>query len=428
MTKISDTQWTFTLMGPFNLVDNLNYRYCRNDACGLADDMTSMGNTAIGYSLTSQAEAQSINDTVTNWFGWQPATAPTTLVAPSISSRGSDFVTGAYLTNRYSIFEAIYADRAFQNLIDIHSNTVIIPIEWTINSFTPVLINPIAGNNPLWKDALSIIQKAQSKGLEIWLAPNIEIGTYALGQWNQQTLSPTWQQEFSQAYGEFLVYTADLAAYMNVKGIILPTDIVHIQTISNYNDISNNIQSTSNQYLNTLKEHFQGAYFLEIADETLMDAPITTKVDGFLVRTGLNLGVEQASIEELQPAFSQFFDGSIYPYYESQSKPIWIGLDYPSATGAENGCVQYGDECIDFQILNYLNSDLQAAVSIDSDTQANLYQAALAVINQTSWVQGLVTYGYNPQVAIQDASSSIRGKSAADVLWYWNPRMLGLTQ
>ena len=159
-----------------------------------------------------------------------------------------------------------------------------------------------------------------------------------------------------------------------------------------------------------------------------MEATITTKVDGFLVRTDLNLNVEQASIEELQPAFSQFFDSSIYPYYESQSKPIWIGLDYPSATGAETGCVQFGDECIDFQILNYLNSDLQSTVSIDSETQANLYQAALAVINQTSWVQGLVTYGYNPQVAIQDASSSVRGKSAADVLWYWNPRLLGLIQ
>ncbi len=425
MSKVSDNQWTFTLLGPFNLINNLSYRYCRNDACGLADDMASMGNIAEGNPLSSSPDAQVIEDVVENWYGWQPANTPTTLVAPPIVSRGSDFVTGAYLSNRYSLFEAIYADRAFQNLVDIHSNTVIIPIEWTLNTFSPVLIDPLPGTNPLWKDALSIIQKAQSRGLKVWLAPNIEIGTSALGDWNQQTISPTWQQEFTQAYGEFLVYTADLGTYMDIEGIILPTDVVHIQTITNYDDFSNTIQSATNQYFNTLKEHFSGSYYLEIADETLLDNPVTAKVDGFLVRTDLNLDVEQSSIEALQPAFSQFFDGSIYPYYEAQSKPIWIGLDYPSAAGAENGCVQFGDECIDFQILNYLNSDMQTSVSIDFVTQANLYQAALAVINQSAWVQGVVTYGFNPQVAIQDASSSVRGKPAADVLWYWNPRMLG---
>ncbi len=428
MSKVSDTQWTFTLFGPFNLIDNLGYRYCRNDACGLADDMVSMGNTAKGYALSSSPDAQVIENEVEAWYGWQPDSSPTTLVAPPISARGTDFITGGYLSNRYSLFEAIYADRAFQNLVDISANTVIIPIEWTLYSFSPVLIDPIAGDNPLWKDALSIIQKAQSKGLKVWLAPNIEIGSYALGQWNQQTISTTWEQEFTQAYGEFLIYTADLAAYMDIEGVILPTDVVHIQTITNYDEFSKTILNATNQNLNTLKEHFVGNFYLEIADEALLENPIIEKMDGFLVRTDLNLGVEQTSIEALQQAFAQFFDSSIYPYYESQSKPVWIGLDYPSASGSENGCIEFGDECIDFQILNYFNSDMQTSVSIDFETQANLYQAALAAINQTAWVQGIVTYGFNPQVAIQDASSSVRGKPAADVLWYWNPRLLGITQ
>ncbi len=426
MTKVSDTQWTYTLYGPFQLINSLNYRYCRNDACGLADDMVAMGNTAEGYQLTASGETQVVQDVVKNWYGWQTPSDPTMLVAPSIAAREAGFITGAYLSNRYNLFEAIYAERAFQNLTEIHANTVIIPIEWTIESFSPVLINPIAGDNPLWKDALSLIQKAQNKGLQVWLAPNLEISSIAMNQWNQQDITITWEQEFTQAYGEFLIYAADLAAYMGVGGVILPTNVVHLQFVTNDEDFSTNMHATADQYFDTLNNHFSGLFYLEITDDSLLNHPITTKVDGYVVRTNVDLGVTEASIEATQPAFQEFFNRSVYPYYEAQSKPIWIGLDYPSADGAENGCINFDDECIDFQILSYLNSDMQASVSIDMTTQADLYQAALGAINQTPWVQGVITYGFNPQVAIQDASTSVRGKPAADVLWYWNPRLLGI--
>ncbi len=62
---------------------------------------------------------------------------------------------------------------------------------------------------------------------------------------------------------------------------------------------------------------------------------------------------------------------------------------------------------------------------VDLLVQVDLYQAALTAINDTSWVQGVVSNGFYDIVALQDASSSVRGKPSADVLWYWFPRMTG---
>jgi hypothetical protein len=59
--------------------------------------------------------------------------------------------------------------------------------------------------------------------------------------------------------------------------------------------------------------------------------------------------------------------------------------------------------------------------------QADIYQALLMAVNERPWIGGFISRGYYPPVVVQDASASIHGKPAADVLWYWYPRFLGIT-
>jgi hypothetical protein len=40
----------------------------------------------------------------------------------------------------------------------------------------------------------------------------------------------------------------------------------------------------------------------------------------------------------------------------------------------------------------------------------------------------VVSRGYYPPAALRDKSASVHGKPAADILWYWFPRMLGVVQ
>jgi len=65
---------------------------------------------------------------------------------------------------------------------------------------------------------------------------------------------------------------------------------------------------------------------------------------------------------------------------------------------------------------------------VDLVTQVELYNSAFKAINETEWVNGIISQGYNPQVAIMDSSSSTRGKPAIGVFWYWFPRMLGINK
>ena len=111
--------------------------------------------------------------------------------------------------------------------------------------------------------------------------------------------------------------------------------------------------------------------------------------------------------------------------FETTSKPVYLDFEFPSAIGAESGCVSFGEECLDFDLLNLAGPELRSTIPVDLSVQVDLYQAALTAINDTPWVQGVVSNGFYDIVALQDASSSVRGKPAADVLWYWFPRMTG---
>jgi hypothetical protein len=65
---------------------------------------------------------------------------------------------------------------------------------------------------------------------------------------------------------------------------------------------------------------------------------------------------------------------------------------------------------------------------VDLQQQADIYDAVFNAVNARSWVGGLVSRGYFAPAALQDKSASIHGKPAADLLWYWFPRLLGSTQ
>ncbi len=88
------------------------------------------------------------------------------------------------------------------------------------------------------------------------------------------------------------------------------------------------------------------------------------------------------------------------------------------------GCVQLPSACPDLSVVGLPGINYPGA-SLDLSEQVDIYNAALNAINGREWIVGFVSRGYYPPVAVQDLSASIHGKPAADVLWYWFPRMLG---
>jgi hypothetical protein len=49
----------------------------------------------------------------------------------------------------------------------------------------------------------------------------------------------------------------------------------------------------------------------------------------------------------------------------------------------------------------------------------------MVAINSRKWIDGIFSRGYYPPAAVQDFSPSVHGKPAADILWFWYPKLLG---
>lgn len=424
MLQTSEFQWTYRLFGPYHLVGKIDYRICRNDACGSADDESAPVN---GYSFDTASLPQVLNVNVTQWKGWNQEIDAPSLVAPEILNRGSDFIAGFSFSDNYNVYTPLYVESAYKNILGVNANTIVIPIKWTLQSLNPVIFSPVTGKNPLWKDLVLMIQKAQNQGLRVWLSPEIELSPLAVKQFVQEDLSNNWQQNFSFSYAEFIIFSADLANYMNIEGVIYPTDIQHLDNFENYATLSGIMVDEIIANFGNIRKRFSNKLFLSLNGSQITNETLLNSVDGFLITPKLNFVESTYVREDYQTTFKAYLDEEILVNYSKYEKLIFIGLNFPSVKGAERGCVLTEEVCYDYDIINNLDMGLQtSSFEVDLLNQVDLYNAAFIAINETEWVNGIISQEYNSQVAIMDSSSSVRGKPAIGVFWYWFPRMLGI--
>jgi hypothetical protein len=99
-----------------------------------------------------------------------------------------------------------------------------------------------------------------------------------------------------------------------------------------------------------------------------------------------------------------------------------LGIDYPSIQSATKGCIQTDALCLPFSAIKPLEDSFPVH-AVDLDGQVVIYSAILSEINSMKWIDGFISRGFYPPVALLDKSSSVYGKPASDILWYWFPRL-----
>ncbi len=425
MWQTGDYQWTYQLFGPYHLVSKIDYRFCRNDACGSADDASAPVN---GYSFDTTSLPQQLNVNVSHWKSWNQEVEVPSLNAPEINFRGDNFIAGFSFSDQYNVNTPIYVESAYKNILGVNANSIVIPVKWTLQSLNPVILAPITGQNPLWKDLVLMIQKAQNLGLQVWLSPEIELSPKAVKQFVQEDFTTNWQENFSTLYSEYTIFSADLANYMNIEGVIYPTDILHLYKFQNYATLSEIMTSTTLSNMDDIKTRFKNNVFISFKGSELSENAILDEVDGYVITPKLDFEESDFVGENYQETFKAYLDEEVFSNYSEYGKEIFIGLNFPSVKGVERGCILSEEICYDFDIINNLGENLDnASFEIDLLSQVNIYHAAFNAINETEWINGVISQDYNPQVAIMDLSSSVRGKPAIGVFWYWFPRMLGNT-
>ena len=432
MWSLGNDRWLYVLYSPFNMFSHAGYRYCRNDECGVTDDLVTKGFNTKGFPFTTSRIAQTFEDDIQKWNWLDPPGSPTTVVASDIQARGSTFMAGVELLSKYQPPWQSYMNIGIQKIQELGSNWVILTPTWRYTRNNPPVLEIVPGKDPLWMDLNQTVNLSQHQNLKIALFPQTIYDPDPSLWWQSAKKDSGWWQNWFERYRTFILHHADFASQNNLSALIiggpdvlpaLPGGLLDNGSPSN---VPGDVDEKWRQLLRDIRTRFGGKLawamgypngfkqipgFLSDLDFVyiLWSAPLTT--------------VSNPNMTDLANEFGRLLDTDILPFQASIDKPITIAIDYPSIDGAGMGCINAGNLCLPFNVFDQPFIDIPG-VNIDLAEQTDIYNASLSAINQRPWITGIISRGFYPPAAVQDKSSSIHGKPASDVLWYWFPKIL----
>jgi hypothetical protein len=431
MWPLGNNRWTYRLSSPLYMLGSFGYRYCRNDQCTAAGDLqTAAANQSrrVSTSLTTENR----QDTVRAW-SWLPESDPATVTALPIRPRTAGFWTGVEFSSEYHPSWQAYYPATFTGLQSINTSIVVLTPTWTARTNNQSLnFAPIPGRNPLWADNAQITQLARATNLNVALYPMPALRPTASEFWLTAPRNSSWWEDWFSRYRAFALYHADLATQAGARVLILGGESIApslpggLLANGQPSDVPADAESRWRNLIVEVRARFNGQLlWAHPYRTTLGTAPaFIDQFDGIYLLWSAPLAANGQNLDAYLAEANRRMDEEVFPFVSAVRKPVVIAVDYPSARGAAQGCIQAGGSCLDSTLLNPTNPDIPA-VPIDLKGQADLYQAMLIAVEQHSWVSGFIARGYYPPVSLTDKSSSVRGKPAADLLWYWYPRFLG---
>jgi hypothetical protein len=424
MWKTGKNQWAFTLYSPYEYLDKSQFRFCRNDQCGYADDDLTAGFDANGYilDLKSAGKTRKIEYIVENWVGLNNISYEIEKSTKSISN--DNFIKGIEFTNIYDFKWLPYLDWGFIDAAISGANNIAFSPSWVIGNDVHPTAEYLPGINPSYQDILKIYNYAQDAGLTLTLYPKLMFSNQTIDDyWSNASLSYNWWLEWFSQYERFILNYANFAQKNKIEVFIfggesiLPALPHGILSNGNPSNTPYIFPEKWTALAEKVRAEYSGKIIFSIPSYIAedIDHEFLTQVDAILVENASALTSSSSpSIDELKYRFEQVLDQSIYKMYARFQKPIIIGIKYPSMNGSASDCINYDTSCLDL-----VDSMSTGIVPIDLEEQADIYTAILDTIIDRSWITGVISQGYYPAVTVMDASISARGKPAMDVLSYY---------
>jgi hypothetical protein len=434
MWSTGTNRWSYKLFGPLNIVGSFGYRYCRNAQCDAADDAQTPGPNAHGRTVSPSIAPQDLVDTVNQWV-WNQKTGSASLVATTIQSRGTGFMAGVEFQSYYDPNLPTFNTRALQNIQGIGSNWVIYTPTWTYTRNNPLTFVEQPGKDAFWSDTINLVAQARAINLNVALFPQPRFATNANDFWKTAPRDGAWWNTWFDHYRAFAVHFADIATLSGAQGLIIGGDWVAPAlpggTLADgtASGVPADAEARWKTVIAEVRQHFRGNLLFALPYDTGVIQPpinVLTDTDGVYLLWFAKLS-DQANPNkaDLLAEAGRLLDNNVAPVQTQVNKPFIIALSYPSSTYSATGCIPNGSGgCLDWKALNRPNDDI-SNVNLDIQQQVDIYDAMFNAINARSWVSGLVSRGYFSPVVLLDKSASLYGKPAADLLWYWFPRLLG---
>lgn len=435
MWPIGNNRWVYKLYSPLSILGSFGYRYCRAGQCGSADDVATMGDSSRGRDVTTSLAPQDIIDTVSAW-AWLGNTQPGSLVGTPVNVRQQGFVAGVELQPTQHPNWVTSMPQAMQNIHALGSNWVVLTPTWTYENAYPLVLAPVPGKDAFWNDTYRMVNQARALNMNVAVFPTPRFATNADDFWASAPKNADWWQSWFDHYRAFIINYADLATQSGAQTLIMGGD--WLEPAMPAGTLADGVTSSSvpsdaetrwKAIITEVRSHFRGKILWALPyDKEYVNTPLgfLSDIDGIYLLWSVKLADSpNPSKADMTDEAGRLLDTNVSPVASLIGKPIIIALAYPSASGAAIGCLSDGrGGCLHWTQLSPPNPDV-SSVTLELQLQADIYESVLTAINGRQWVGGVVSRGYYPPTILQDKSASIHGKPAADVLWYWYPRMLG---
>ena len=410
-------QWVYQLYSPLNMLGNFEYRYCRNDQCGVADDVqTAQGKP--GRPVATSLAPQDLQDTVSGWSMFQPAPVPA--VSGQATARQAGFWAGVEFVPGYDPTWQAWLPLAIQDIKSRSANWLVLRPSWSVSRTSPMVFSPVPGTDPLWADTLDTANHARASSMSVALFPTVNLPGDSSKWWQSAPRDQVWWDTWFNLYAAFAVYHADLAAKSSAQALILGGNWILPalpggQVKGTSSGVPADAETRWESVMAQVRQHFSGQVLWAASyPGGLQSVPAFAKnLDGIYLLWYAPL--TGTSVDDLKASAGQLLDTDIQPFQTVEGKPVILAAAYPSADGSAGAKAST-------QVL-FQPGSTQLPVNLQA--QADVYQALLEAVNGRSWLGGFVSRGYYPPAAFQDASASPYGKPAEDVLAYWFGKFLG---
>jgi hypothetical protein len=398
MWQAGPNEWVYVLSSPLDILSEVRYRYCRNGVCGQE--------TVAEGVFTKSSDVQYYQDTIAGWPNWSPSDIPTVVPSLEIEGRGASFRAGVELAPVYRPRWSDYQEKGIKGVKDLNGNLMVITPTWSYTQADPPMLEAVPGSDGLRHDWLVVGDTAQRSGVPLAIFPSIQYPSTREDWWTGVSPDLNWWFSWYDRYQTFLLHHARIAHQTGAQALIIggpditPSFPNGVLPDGSPSRVPAEAESRWREIIREVRRVYSGQLWLALpyTGSLLSPPPFAQAFDGiYLLWSPSMPALEDDTADEIAGAAKTMLERDIRPLRYNTGRPVVIAVDFAS-------------------------SDQDGKPNLHK--QADLYNIMLSAINEVPWVNGFISRGYNATLAQQDATSSINGKPAWNVLWYWYPRLL----
>lgn len=425
--------WRFILISPLEILGTIQYRICRADQCGIADDIATAGLNPVGNMVNPSTLPQTILYTVPAWSWLESSPTQASIPNVTVQSHGSDFFAGIGFDPSYNPSWSSQIDDAIVMVDNLGANWLVFSPTWSLSSISLPLFDIQPSQDILLVDLLSYISRADELGLNIGLNPVPQFTVHSEQWWLDSTRDFSWWVVWFDQYSEFILHHADIASQNKLDALLLGGDWILPALPSgklvdgSASGVPADAELRWRTLLEQVRTRFQGSliWILPYPEGVQTPPPFIDEFDHVIITLSTALSpVDNPPTSELYSQAARILDQDILPFTQTTNRPVILGIEYPSANRSASGCIPVQDgSCISAGDLSSTQPEI-TRVTLDLQEQVDIYNAVFLAVNERDWISGVISLGFYPPVTVQDPSTSIYSKPAAGVVWYWFPRLL----